>query len=661
MPRSLLLALILAAPVAAQDSPRSPFDSYVTSPEVIVDSKDGSLRLAHSVLMTDETGATDWLQTEALSDQVRAKKVFHLDSADVTSAELFIYGSPKNVSVNGETVSNERLPSTGWTRAKVPVRALKVGDNEIQLSGGGNLLVEPSKRPGRSGKSTDGGRTWTRHNLTSKGNVEGEYVIRLRLGRYAPRGWAISPVLDLGGDGIAAAGKVQALVPGKAVAQAEGTRVSVFARAGSTPTFDAKSWTEWRALDQPMTPADSTLRWAQLKFDLETQHPQRTPRIRAGDVPVRGGPRETAGGRVTLKSLTLAPPASPVPFVYEGTSPRLKFLREKYKLDDVIAPGKTELEQLMLLRTWVRNQWHTAWQSHPAWWMPPWDSLIILQCRDQPDCMTMCTHYGCVFTQCAQSLGWNARHCILDHHCVSEVYINQFDKWVMMDTGNSAQRADVGLHFEKNGVPLSARELHLAHRQSATGGITAHFTPAALAAKIGQLVRPAPKPPVGVRPDTIPLAQLKDYPVCQIENYRRYAFPARNNFLTSLYPGELYQGYSEYYYDGYYWVGDSPDNPTISPEYSLHADPNRAQEADWKLNWTRIYLSANAKPNELRVDLATHTPNLARFERKTAKGWEPTPASFVWTLQPGENTLIARSVNQWDKAGSEARAVVESR
>src|SRR5207245_1593503 len=151
-------------------------------------------------------------------------------------------------------------------------------------------------------------------------------------------------------------------------------------------------------------------------------------------------PKGIAGDRHKIKELTAAPAQPATPFTYEGPSPRLKFLRDKYKLDAVIAAGKTELEQLMLLRTWVRNQWHTAWKSHPAGWMPPWDSLQILGNCDQPDCLTMCTHYACVFTQCAQSLGWNARHCILDHHCVSEVYIQQFDKWVMMDSGNSAQR-----------------------------------------------------------------------------------------------------------------------------------------------------------------------------------------------------------------------------
>src|SRR5262249_4750445 len=255
--------------------------------------------------------------------------------------------------------------------------------------------------------------------------------------------------------------------------------------------------------------------------------------------------------------------------------------------------GKTETEQLMLLRYWIRNQWHTAWGSHPAAWMPPWDALIILENRDRPDCLTMCTHYAAVFTQCCLALGWNARHCILDHHCTSEVYVEEHGKWVMMDSGNSATRPDCNLHFERDGKPMSARELHLAQRSGKTYGITVHFTPPKLAEKIASLCRPAPqfkgKPPE--RPDVIPLADLPKYPVCGLENYRRYGFPGRNNYLASLYPGELYQGWSEYYYDGYFWVGDSGDNPTISPEYSRPLDPSRQQDTDWPLNRARIHLA----------------------------------------------------------------------
>ena len=346
-------------------------------------------------------------------------------------------------------------------------------------------------------------------------------------------------------------------------------------------------------------------------------------------------------------------PAS-VPFAYQEPSARLTRLRQRHKLDDVIAPGKSEMEQLQLLRHWVRNQWHTAWEGGSAAWMPPWDALVIFDCKDRPDCLTMCTHYSVVFTQCCLALGWTARHCILDHHCTAEVYVNQYRKWVMMDAGNSKERPDCTLHFERAGVPQSALELQAAMRGGKTTDLTVHFTPPALMEKLVPLVRPAPaaKGKADPRPDVIPAAELPKYPVCGLANYRRYAFPARNNYLASPLPGEAYQGWSEYFYDGYCWVGDSPDRPDQSREYSRHLSPDRPQDIDWSLNWVRAHLAAGAA-GELRVQLETRTPNLDRLEVRhgTETTWKPTPAEFAWKLQPGKNVLTVRSVNKFDRPG----------
>jgi hypothetical protein len=647
---------------------------FLLSSEAVADDKDRTIRLARSVLLADETGATDFHQGEALSDRVQVKKLFVLDSAQVNGAELFFYGTAKEVRLNGTQLSPpQRLVSTGWSRVMVPPELLKAGENEFIFRGGGSLLLEPG-RPGRSLKSTDGGRTWSNRALGKDGEQQGEYLIRLRLGRYPAQGQALSQVFDLWASKTGEVG-----TPGKVVAfrglaaltraQPEGTRLTIAVRTGSTPTPDAKTWTGWVPLDKDHRPAEPAQRhrWAQLRFALQTSRPQATPRVPARfelafDVQPDFAP---APGKFTVSR----PGPAPAPrigatrFVYEKPSPRLKLLRERYKLDEVIAPGKTEMEQLMLLRYWVRNQWHTAWGSHPAAWMPPWDALIILENRDRPDCLTMCTHYAAVFTQCCLALGWNARHCILDHHCVAEVYVNQHDRWVMMDAGNSAQRADVGLHFERGGVPLSALELHLAQRSGKTDGITVHFTPARLAAQIAALCRPAPAPKKQSppRPDVIPLADLGQYPVCQLNNYRRYAFPARNNYLSSLLPGELYQGWSEYFYDGYCWVGDSPDAPRISPEYSRPLSPARPQDIDWNLNWCRLHLSRTKEAGVVRVDMETHTPNLGRLEKRGdgKEAWQTTPGSFTWQLRPGVNEIAVRSVNQWAKAGREERVRVE--
>src|SRR5262245_52791522 len=121
--RSLIVfaALVLGLPAAAPGAGRDPapvvreFDAaqirqFPLSPEVVADPKDGTLRLAHSVLLADEMGATDFHQTEELSERVQVKKVFVLDSTDLAQSELFFFGSAKQVSVNGEVLpSPQRL------------------------------------------------------------------------------------------------------------------------------------------------------------------------------------------------------------------------------------------------------------------------------------------------------------------------------------------------------------------------------------------------------------------------------------------------------------------------------------------------------------------------------------------------------------------------
>jgi hypothetical protein len=641
--------------------------------------KDGRIRLVHSELFAREVGATDFRQVETLAGKVQAKTTLvifgsHQFGGYVKApTELLFYGNAREVMANGKRLAvPQPLVSTGWSRVKIDPALLEFGRVEVIFKDG-QLLIQPDHPSWNSEKSSDGGKTWNPR-LGTDNNQKGDYVVRLRAAQYPVRGWAISQVFDLWAErpgSVATPGRLR-LIPGQDIVdthQPPYSSVTTLLRTGPTPSPDETSWTGWIPLNKeyrPNEPADRH-RWAQLQWDLLNPYPHRqvTPRLPAA---LRFNfdlhPDSVAQDRIKVKDPGIDYAGSlrtSTPFTYQAPSPRLKLLRERYKLDQVIALGKTEMEQFMLLRYWVRNQWHTAWGSHPAAWMPPWDSLIILASKDQPDCLTMCTHYACVFTQCCLALGWDARHCILDHHCVAEVYSREHDRWVMMDAGNSAERADVGLHFERGGVPLSARELHLAHRTGKTVGITVHFTPAKLAEKVAKVCRPAPVPknPWPPRPDVIPLAELGKYPVCQLNNYRRYAIPPRNNYLTTLVPGELEQGWSEYFYDGYYWVGDSPDDPQISPEYSHHLAPNRPQDVDWKLGWTHIHLCRTAKPGELQVDLETNTPNLARLERLGPDGKaQPTPARFLWTLRPGHNELAVRSVNHWDKLGRTAKVVV---
>jgi len=220
-------------------------DRFLLGPSTVIDSKDATVRLAHSVLLSHEMGAADFHQNERLSDRIHAKKHFMLDDNDVTQAELFLFGSVKQVEVNGTGLGpTTRLESTGWHRIDVPVSLLKRGDNEIILRDGGGLLVD-AVQSGRSFKSEDGGKTWSSDNLTSKGGQQGEYLVRLRLGRHAPHGWTLSEIIDLWQqpDQIAKPAK---LVRIQGLAELErkqpaGTKLHGFVRSGTTPEYQAKN------------------------------------------------------------------------------------------------------------------------------------------------------------------------------------------------------------------------------------------------------------------------------------------------------------------------------------------------------------------------------------------------------------------------------------
>jgi hypothetical protein len=235
------------------------------------------------------------------------------------------------------------------------------------------------------------------------------------------------------------------------------------------------------------------------------------------------------------------------------------------------------------------------------------------------------------------SLGWNARHLILDHHCAAEVWSDQFGKWIVMDTGNSTDPT-LNCHFERNGVPLSALELHNMERQNQIDQV--------------QVVYTAPKAPVAG-------PEIKGKNQIQFDNYRRFSIPFRNNQLDTPFPGELEQGEAHYFHDGYLWWQDGP-LPTTSPEYARLS----YRPADFypNLNEVELDLRATEAPTTLRVSLATQTPNFSHYMVKIDGGeWQKQPAgAFDWPLKAGANHIEVKTVNQYGREGKPSIATVES-
>ena len=112
------------------------------------------------------------------------------------------------------------------------------------------------------------------------------------------------------------------------------------------------------------------------------------------------------------------------------TNPRLELLRRREKLDDVIAPGKTQFEKLVLLRRWVHSQW--TYSGDPFYY-PAWDGVEILDLARKIGNKGFCAQYAVLYLQACQSLGLHARYVELPGHFIVGVWSDDYDRWVLMD------------------------------------------------------------------------------------------------------------------------------------------------------------------------------------------------------------------------------------
>ncbi|MDY7010990.1 MAG: hypothetical protein SVV80_09605 [Planctomycetota bacterium] len=211
------------------------FDLDFRDREIDIRSRPSEVILADWVNILDETGnssLTDntnknlpfpparaddrmWLRKELLvedPDVFAAQIIFlthqtHIPSRGTKKAVPLAKVPPLYIDVNGHTitfpsqVSWRNRSGMDWFVTDVPVKYLKKGVNNIVFrSDKGSTWrfgIENSLIPNRSAQSTDGGKTWNYDALGIRGDHNGEFLIRLRLKRYAPSGNITSPVIDL--------------------------------------------------------------------------------------------------------------------------------------------------------------------------------------------------------------------------------------------------------------------------------------------------------------------------------------------------------------------------------------------------------------------------------------------------------------------------------
>jgi hypothetical protein len=661
---SAVLACCAFAPLATADDLR--LDARALFEKGVIQdlrlSADGTaIELDEGELVEDDGPAAGYSyqpNEERLSDRVWIRKELLIARPQTKRATLLVGpGGDFRAEINGKPIELRAAGKVGgyWQSYQLPPDALRSGNNAVVLHGTGKVWIaradefaagsaERAVHPNRSARSTDGGKTWDDRRLGTDADIDGEYYVRLFLDHYRPSGSLTLPVIDAGNlagrqvaGPVASLGAVQIRLEGEA---GSGGRIRPRVRTGNTPLADSKDWSDWVALDAAGGVVRSPRgRYLQVAVELGTSHGLQTPRLKS--LAIEASPKRGDGWTTRLRVTETHNEEiirSSVPFAYEPLDhARLKTLRERFKLDAVVADAQDELGLMTRLARWSAAQWA---KGHLREGYPPWDALEIL--RPHSDGMPVggfCQQYNLVFLQACESFGLTGRAVSIgagDHggrikgsgHEVVEIWSNQFRKWVYIDGNLAWYAVDAATKVPLSLLELRQRQLRVLRGEAAAAIQTIHLAD-------------TPRRWTG----------LDGWPA-----FLELRLVPRSNFLEQRWPLPLNQGMR-----GWFWAGHHVWTDAQYPASLLYGQRVISRNNfEWTLNQAHYVLEAPDQPGTLRVHLDTQTPSFETFLADIDRGGKmAVAASFLWKLNPGPNRLEVRSRNKVGCEGIASWIVVE--
>jgi hypothetical protein len=317
------------------------------------------------------------------------------------------------------------------------------------------------------------------------------------------------------------------------------------------------------------------------------------------------------------------------------TNPMLRELRERYQLDAVVAPGKDEFDQQVRLLDWVHHQFKKF--GRPS--VEATGALEILKAIEQGHTF-FCAQYAHVFVSAAASLGWIDRELALrrhqdapgggsTEHSTTEIWSNQYRKWVMMDpTAN--------LHIEKEGTPLNAYEIRQEwfYREGrdlvfVIGKERKRHRKSDLPIFLGRFA--------GFGNLTVPADELDKYGFIGF-------IPNKDLMDAGLDYAKMFI-IKDKLCEGTRWHQRTvPANPAMDPYFPINP----------------VALTLVPEPGQFRVALQTMTPNFKAYKARIDGGvWGSADANVLWSIHPGSNRLELRTGNQFGIDGPTSTVEVE--
>ena len=614
-------------------------------------SQDGSsLQLKSGEVFQDDGPASGFSykpNQEKLSPGIAIRKQLLIPDPRATKAVLMVgLGGDLKVEVNGQPQKLQAPQKTGWEwqAYNIDPAALKPGLNDIVISGTGVVKIARAddsyaELPHRSARSADGGKSWSVDRLGPAGDTAGEYYVRLYLEHFQPSGSILLPVMDvanLEGNPLAppltvpgplrvslstAFGAIPVSAPGRPQGPPLHNRgITLRARSGTTYVPGPKTWSEWMPLDRDGSLEAPRGRYVQLVVTLTAANPLVTPRL--SGITLDTAPslaKDWTKAVKVLDSHNEEIVRTSIPFRYEPfNQPKLKELRRRYRLDDVVNGAKTEFEILTRLAAWSSRNW--PWQQwHLDEYYPPWDALEILKKhRDGKPVGGFCQQYDLVFLQACESFGFVGRDISIDSgtlgrpttvgHEPMEIWSNEFRKWVWVDGTAAYFPEDTASSEPLSLFEVRQRQLRVLRGQPAEPIRIVHIVDSVLKWR-------------GLDVD-MSFAEMRLIP--------------RSNFLEQKWPLPLNNGKGPWTWNGFYvWTDAEVPAELIHPNLVT-----RYGNFEWTLNQAHYVLEPTSRPGEFRVHLDTETPGFETFLAQIDGGEESRVAAiFPWKLHPGRNRL----------------------
>jgi hypothetical protein len=632
-------------------------------------------------------GPVEWV--EDLRKGIVIKKILEIDNPAAASARLVFKGmevkgnrEPLHLSLNGEKFirpasiiaypqARQYIDMAGldrWFYVDVPVEKLRKGKNEILMwtesdSTSWRVLIahiNEFKRgsltrtsPNRSLKSSNGGKSWTDTRLGAMDLIDGEYSIRLSIDRFLSSGEYVSPIIDpVNGDNPlkrSSANLKLTLWPD--FEEPSQTQAKAFIRFGSSPVIGDESWTAWQPLERGKEYTLADKHYMQWKAELSTNDPLKTPLIRrfrfAATWEDQSLNKGTGLQAQVINNGKIVEPS--YHFSYENLNHLdLKKYREDHQLDKIVKGADSEFEVMMRLLNWAYRVPLTS-DAYSWNWNNVTVSPVIAEGTGMPQLhgpffkgrrmVEMCLYPNQALIGALLSMGYQARHINIHSegesgHEVTEVWSNQLNKWIYMDSTRDYYYFD-----PETGIPFNLLEIHnlLAAEMPRVETWQRPFAP-----EIGKEL--VSRLNVGQRQGNNPFSIQGGGGTHILEIMGHFRIIPRNDFLSNPLPVPVHTGDTMWGWDGFLnWYDD------VFPrrdEYQRYT--NRESDFYQPLNQSKVYLNETTKAGLLKVEVDTFTPggfdsflvsvNNAEWQTRNQKLWD-------WTLQSGLNSIKVRTKN----------------